>query len=1256
LPRDQAAKGKVKSTNNLGGWTMGDPRLLAEDADEFAGLSIDELIDRALGPAAEDLRTPAAEVNPLTSEGEQKKAEPMVGDQPPAGRRARRTPISLARAGMVPGDNLFYTRAADKKVTADTKKAIAEKGIDRIQLDLMDPDIDPSALNTALGISVIAVRQATAEKLMAKAELIEDPAQREEILAQAEEHLRGAYSAATHLADRATKLGQEVSAFRLMSRLTPATVLFYANREIDKINKGRSLWARNNKPPRTLERKEYDRLNRLAKEMDELRQIGDRAGEMGEMVDKLYQGGEMTPADVDAFKEMARTIQGAIGTVPAEPQLTAEERMERSSARAKALLVKQREGATLTGGEVKFLDALRKRMEKLGEVETKPPRDPSVRRRVARKTVADLVGERLDSLAEGARERMRARGYNVKEEGETFLGAAAPDPSLIYDVAILLAQKMHRGAKLPKDWRQELIDEFGEEVGKKADDIHKAARNRYLVEHKRAAKIHRIAGSVQKVIEQLETDFNIDENTPRQSTVDWNEAKRSVQVLAYGVDEMKRLSGEAQAELAQEIKAVMGGLGDVSQGRKLSTLVFMSDLGYTRPQIRNIIGNELMWRTERISTTFLATPMDLAMSKLTGTDRQITFKKGNQTFHWLSFIRGDVKGQFQRSAYWSGLGRGMRAGWKGITPADLQTGYELPAGLAYRGKGWLQIATEAIIRHKFETEVNLLGYWEKATGAALRGFDYAGYSRAKAVHLGMMGEIAADRLQLKGKDRNAFLVDYVVNADALVQAEAHEYGKWVTFQDKSALAQAALAGKSVLQRVPLWTSRKDGKFEFSLADVALKYALTPANLTDRALNYSPVGFVHALYAWSRPYMKTTATNTGIRNRAEVERHLARTIMGLGGWWFAWKLVEYGVLTGPGDDDDDTRTFKKEQTGEGRFQGNVSALFRLADPSEWVGKRSLRDILSRREGDTYYSIDWMAPLSITMAMALGAKQGWDKAEATSGTGGQVTSAVAAGAKGAYLQVADLSMLRSLSGIFRGGTERIPDNVVDLLERFPARVLIPAFVSAIRVTKDNTSRETYDREFHQRVINNILDRLPGASETLPERWKTYGGDQVERFPDDGNGILEAFLSPGVEAKYHLDPLVRAILQPEEEVGESKGIPRLAYRRGRLEIGAKDLNNTFPDRRFGSSVTFNLTGRDLSLMRQMLARYSTEQIGQLDMTNMPDSPYDKAEIFYKALNRASGLSRTFFLEKLAAKYLEMGDAGKSELRAQRVRESRR
>lgn len=1217
--------------------TMGEVR---EGADEYEPDDFDRLLDQYLGPmgpeADEEETTEAAPV-----EG------PLPGDRPPAGQRARRTPISLEKAGMVPGDNLFYTRVADKNVTAEAKRAMADKGVERIQLDLMDPDIDPSALNTALGISVIAVRQATAEKLMAKADGIEDPAEKEKVLAQAEEQLRGAYSTATHLAERATSLGQEVSAFRLMSRLTPATVLFYANREIDKINRGRSQSEQKRKPPRKLERREYDRLNRLAKELDDVRTVGDQAGEMGNLVDKLYQGGEMTPEDIDVFKQLAKSIQDAIGTVPEPVQLTAEQRMERSSDRARALLVKQRSGAELTKGEVRFLDALRQRFERATEpVPEKAPRDPSVRRRVQRKTVNDLVGERLSTLAEGAKARMRERGYNI--------GMAAGDPGLIYDFAIILAQKMHQKATPPKNWREEMIAEFGQVAEDNADAILKAARGRYLVEHKRATRIHRLAGVSQQIIERLEADFGIDEGTPRQSTTDWEEAKRSVQVLAYAVDQMKELSGEAQAELAMEIQAVMGGLTKPSWGRKMSNLVYMSDLGNTRPQIRNIIGNELMWRAERMGTAFIATPMDLMVSKLTGTDRQITFKRGNQTFHWLAFIQGDVRGQFKRSAYWSGLARGMKAGWKGVAPADLLTGYEIPEGLSFRGKGWIQKATEALIRHEFETEVNLLGYWEKATGAALRGFDYAAYSRAKAAHLGMKGEIAADRMQLKGEEREAFLVSFVQNADAIIANEAREYGKWVTFQDRSAMAKGALAVKKAMQRVPLWTSKKDGAFEFTIADVVLKYAMTPANLTDRAFNYSPIGLMHAFHAWSRPYQKMTTENTGIRSRAEVEQHLTRTLMGLGGWAMAWTLYKYGVLTGPGDDDDDTRTFKKEQTGEGRFQVNASAMFRLANPEEWAKAKGLGDILSHRDGDTLYSIDWMAPLSITMAMALGAKQGWDEAAATGGKAGQVGSALAAGAKGAYLQVADLSMIRSLSGLFRGGTERIPENILELFERFPARMLIPSFLGALRATTDNVARETYDRRFHQRLWNNMKDRFPGLSQSLPERWKTYGRDQLEKYPDDGNDFLSVFLSPGFSAEYKMDPMVAAILRPVEEADESTGIPRTAYRRGRLVIGARDLRIVFPDREFASSVTFDLTGRDLSLMRQMLAKYATDRMEQIDLERMPDSPYDQAKVFYQILNGASEDARRYFLENLAAKYLEMGDASKSEERARRMREA--
>src|SRR5690606_34546256 len=91
-------------------------------------------------------------------------------------------------------------------------------------------------------------------------------------------------------------------------------------------------------------------------------------------------------------------------------------------------------------------------------------------------------------------------------------------------------------------------------------------------------------------------------------------------------------------------------------------------------------------------------------------------------------------------------------------------------------------------------------------------------------------------------------------------ARAHADGLYRTFQDPTMAATLFSNLKRVLnavspesiEKIRAGKPREILNNEFGLGELVLKYPKTPANLLMRAMDYSPVGFLKAVYETTRP--------------------------------------------------------------------------------------------------------------------------------------------------------------------------------------------------------------------------------------------------------------------------------------------------------------------------------------------------------------------------------------------------------------------
>ena len=362
-------------------------------------------------------------------------------------------------------------------------------------------------------------------------------------------------------------------------------------------------------------------------------------------------------------------------------------------------------------------------------------------------------------------------------------------------------------------------------------------------------------------------------------------------------------------ELSWEIGSMLASLKRVTIGEKLSMLQTIMQLLNPKTLLaRNPIGNEIFYRTERLSK-MLATPIDWSKTAITGKDRAITFRSVKQGEYWRNFLRG------------------VRAGWRGSIPNALPS--QLDVG-----------------RQVFKSKYNPFHWAEKLLGASLRGFDFAAYSRAKNQTIGELAYLRALNEGKRGKAAIEAAKGYAETADDNLLKIADDYGRYVTFQDKNFFSSGLSKVKKGLNL----------NLNFGLGDLALKYPRTPGALLMRGIEYSPAGFVRSAYILSKPFFKG-----GKVDDREVLQSLSRAIVGtLGFTGLGFYLADKGIITGAPEEDPDLRALER-RSGTGQYKVNLSALKR------WVMSGFDDSEAELREGDTMYSYDWAQPVAISLSI-------------------------------------------------------------------------------------------------------------------------------------------------------------------------------------------------------------------------------------------------------------------------------------------------
>lgn len=513
----------------------------------------------------------------------------------------------------------------------------------------------------------------------------------------------------------------------------------------------------------------------------------------------------------------------------------------------------------------------------------------------------------------------------------------------------------------------------------------------------------------------------------------------------------------ATAKLVAEIQHSMPS----TVAERLSTLQTMAQLLNPKTNIRNIGGNTLFGGLDNISQT-IATPVDKLLSLVTG-----------QRTTALPSLKTQAKSGAK------GLKIGISEAKQGINTGPT-TQYELNSVPVFRGK--------------------ILGALEKTMNGTLRGADRAYYT-------------AAFDDTIKGLMK----VNKTKTVTPQMIEQAHHNGLYRTFQDSNAISDFFVGTKRSLNRIGIGTEGK----RFGLGDLVLKYPKTPANLLARGIDYSPAGFLKAVFSATKPLVGKPF------NQKEFVDNFSRAVVGSGSaFGIGYVLAENGIITAQPEKNKDLRNLQKTQ-GLGGYQINVSALKR------WVTSGFNNDAAKLREGDTLTSYDWAQPIAIPISA--GAALGTNK---PTKAGAESVNSLVESAN----TLAEQPLLQGVQRLFNSNTS-LPENVVSTLQSAPAS-FSPTIVNQVNQLFDNTPRNMAPSQggvpgFIEGSVNQVRAKVPGLAQTLPKQYDVLGSEK-ERYQNGTNNPFNVFLNPAFVNKYKPNKTAETTMGLYDRTGETKQLP--------------------------------------------------------------------------------------------------------------------
>lgn len=381
---------------------------------------------------------------------------------------------------------------------------------------------------------------------------------------------------------------------------------------------------------------------------------------------------------------------------------------------------------------------------------------------------------------------------------------------------------------------------------------------------------------------------------------------------------------------------------------------------------------------------------------------------------------------------------------------------------------------------------------------------------------------------------------------AEAEAWAREEALYRSFQDDTFIGSMLGNIKNLFNTVGVGKSgKKMGNLdikEFGLGDLVQKYTQVPGALITRAIEFSPTGYLKAIYntaqfvkASKSEKVKARAAETAAARaeanpdrarqvrqafRAKTEAEQARVetnrlqrkaalafgqaTTGTGIIAAFAMLAAKGLLKRADDEDDADAKALKASEGISGTQLNLSALGR------WIEGESP----DWKTGDDLMSVEFLEPLNALMTVgALVAKDNVDASfwEKVGNYGGDSMEAL-------YQSILEIPTMQTIQTVQSTVQYHDEDGALPLWAEIPFEVargsvtgFIPSPIRQAAQASDEVYRETYgDKNIWNQTKSSVQNSMPGARNQLDPKLDNFG--QAKKLESTARNVLNAFVNPG------------------------------------------------------------------------------------------------------------------------------------------------
>lgn len=388
--------------------------------------------------------------------------------------------------------------------------------------------------------------------------------------------------------------------------------------------------------------------------------------------------------------------------------------------------------------------------------------------------------------------------------------------------------------------------------------------------------------------------------------------------------------------------------------------------------------------------------------------------------------------------------------------------------------------------------------------------------------------------------------------------------------------------------------QKTGKF----GEVALPFTKTPANLTMRAVDYSPAGL----------YNTIKKIKSGAEASTVVDE-LSKNLTGTALIYLGYKLREKGLLSGSYSDDPDEAAFQKRQ-------GMLENAFHV--------------------GDNYYTFDWSQPAATPLIIGSVIADAVANSDKENMEIKDIVNATFKGGLDVANSLISSSPVQSLADILGGNSYngngiagRIAQEMIEMPER-----LVPSVMGATARAIDPVQRDIYNKDDSLTGIlgNQLLSaqsKVPFLSKTLPAAYDTWGQEKM-RSDAGGEAAFAQFVNPGQLGNDTSIPIDKDIQAIYEATGDKQVFPINAPR---------SLN-------LGNDGTLNLTNKQHSeyqkTLGQMSRSFAETLIASDEFKSMSNE--DKAKMLGNAYSFANQMSKEQLFDHVTDQNKQLKEAYKS------------